>query len=298
LRFDLAAEDRALGLIDEIVHRYRNDKDPYVRRAVMGALSARASILGDRGRIDEAGAILDQIADEADNLPEPAAYAALATAALEQGYLAETHGDLAGALASYERLGELAGSDPNRIRQRVGSLIGRARVLNRLGRREESIELYDEVVRFVDARLAVRPLEIEEAMGAKIDALWDLGRAGEALEVAERLCEMSVGFSDPRLVARLYVKTSWLLSRMGRPEDALVSLDQVARDLEKRDDPPARAAFVHLSLARARVLELSGRRPDALQLCADIVARFGADRGTEIQHMVADMNEMLRARVD
>jgi hypothetical protein len=67
----------------------------------------------------------------------------------------------------------------------------------------------------------------------------------------------------------------------------------MARDLEKRDDPPARAAFVQLSLARAKVLELSGRRADSLQLCADIVARFGADRDTDIQHLVADMKEML-----
>ncbi len=81
---------------------------------------------------------------------------------------------------------------------------------------------------------------------------------------------------------------------VGRRWDARPGVtDQMARDLEKRDDPPARAAFVQLSLARAKVLELSGRRADSLQLCADIVARFGADRDTDIQHLVADMKEML-----
>jgi tetratricopeptide (TPR) repeat protein len=162
------------------------------------------------------------------------------------------------------------------------ALLDKGDCLARVGRTDEAVAAYDEVV----ARFGVtdeRPLRdrVVRALADKGLALADEGRTDEAAAAYDEVLTRFAGSREPSLrdpVAWALLSKGRTLGRMGRTEEAVAAYDQVLELPSQAPESPsllgdhAALALVRKSYQLARVGAVDG----AAQASQELLRRFGA----------------------
>jgi tetratricopeptide (TPR) repeat protein len=260
---DLARDEEAVAVCDALIVRFADAADAGTRAEVAKACRRRAHALEVLARFDEAiAAYRDTLLRfGADEDPEvrPSVLAAMAGLA---GRLTE-RGDADEALVMFDAYMN-AGGDAGWALTHKGTL------LHQLGRHEEALASYDELLALLDAQgddLVVRARQLVTLMN-RVEALGTLDRIGEASE------------TEARLVALAGDDTTALFGLLGA-------------ELGERDDPQARIMRAGLVFKEAVVHRALGRGDAARELLEGLVARSGDDALPDVRRIVAHAREEL-----
>lgn len=206
----------------------------------------RAEDAIEAGELDEAAALLEQVASAGAELPERW---------FVEGTLASHRGDSEAAIAAYRRAAELAPDWPApRIEAASEALWGR-------GAADEALELSEAAL----AEDSADASERERALFVSASALWTLSRDGEAMERLEQLAALDA--EDPALRC----ETAHLFFELDAPERAVAEYRAALKG-----DPDSADAWYGLGHAlgelgddegaieawlRTRALDLAAPRP-------------------------------------
>ena len=165
----------------------------------------------------------------------------------------------------------------------------RGLALDREGRHEEELRVYDELVaRFGDhPEPAVRE-KVCLALRAKAITLFDLERDGEALEVGDDLVARFREDTGPEFedcVAWTLNNKAEALFETDRPDEAIAVVDELLRLYDRAeglDSEPVTDAL----LEKASALRDLGRTEDALAAYGVIVERFGTTADAELKKSI------------
>src|SRR4051794_12653753 len=162
----------------------------------------------------------------------------------------------------------------------------RALALDREGRHDEELLVYDELIERFGERAdpAVR-VHVCRAFRAKAITLFDFDRDEEALAVGDELLSRFAGDSDPEIEDRV----AWTMSdkakalvEMGRVDDAISVVDELVHRFDSSDDldpePVTDAMF-----KKAQALRDVGRTRDALAAYAEVVERFDSTTDADLR---------------
>ena len=171
-------------------------------------------------------------------------------------------------------------------------MMNKANSLYHLGRYEESLGLYDDVVRrfaetsdedpggsAMDARLAravvLRCLGRHDDALAAFDDVWLLSAANGEADAARRAATALIG-------------KGMLFGELQRIAEALDVYDEVARQFGASDVPAIVEGVAHALVHKGTLLVAQQRYADALQVYGDVVRRFAEIGTPRIEAKVAD----------
>jgi tetratricopeptide (TPR) repeat protein len=193
--------ERQSELLDVLLGRYGSSSDKYIRRYVAQARVSQAGILGEAGNIEQALAALDGVLDETNRLPGPQSDAAALSAMTQKASLLEERGDLEGALAVRRASRERAtlSTSVSTLGQ-AGAVIGEGRILLALGRPEEALSAYGQLLSLGESGSAVMRPYVIEAERNMANTYWKLGRQREAIATADVLISLARKWGDSDLL--------------------------------------------------------------------------------------------------
>ena len=177
---------------------------------------------------------------------------------------------------------------PNRVAE---ALFDSALALGRLGRSEDAITVYDEVVaRFGQAPEPVLRELVAKALYNKAWTLGQLGRSEDAItvcgEVVARFGEATeLGLRES--VARALVNKGATLGELGRTEEAITVFDQVVERFGEATELGLREYVATALVNKGYRLGQLGRSEDAITVSDDVVARFGQAPEPALRETVA-----------
>jgi tetratricopeptide (TPR) repeat protein len=185
-----------------------------------------------------------------------------------------------------------AGSADLRLRGRVAkALLYKGITLGDLGRSEEEIAVYDEVVsRFADARVPALRERVANALFNKGGTLGTLGRGEEAIAVYDEVVRRFADAKEPalrELVAKALVNKGHRLGTLGRSEEAIAIYDEVVNRFADHKEPALREqvakALVNKGFARGAL----GRSEGAITVYDEVVRRFADAKEPALREEVA-----------
>jgi tetratricopeptide (TPR) repeat protein len=205
-------------LLDEIEDRFGSSRDGPILAIVAQARVAKAGLLAERGRVEEALAILDQVMSSATRGLGAQADVIAASVLAQKGTLLESKGNLAEALVAYGSL-RVRASRMGAPRIEAGALVGEGRVLQALGRHGEALTMCDEAIAFGSPSHPIPRVYLVEATKHRADALWALGRRPEAISAVDDLIRSARDWDDQALVAEMSTARQRIASLAGSSAD-------------------------------------------------------------------------------
>lgn len=250
--------------------------------------------LHETGRLEEAldacGALLADVA--ADDLGHDVVRESVFTARFERGVLLTELGELAAAAEAYADAAatptDLA--DPDQRHELAMALLNQGICLDGLDDHEGALRVYDQlVVRLGDADDPVTADQVVRGRVNRAAALLALGRAPEALTVAEALSDeldpSDLLEAEQRgMAARLRAAA---LRELGRADDAVTALEDVERCSD--EETGARCQVAAAAVERARALCDLDRHGEAIDVLDRVVGRYEGDADPGVAEVVEDL---------
>jgi tetratricopeptide (TPR) repeat protein len=287
---------QAFAVWDGIVERCGAAVDPEARRCAARALVAKAYVLAQLKRDDEAIAVYQDLDARFGGGGESWGV----TAPVARGLV-----DLAAALGRLDRQDERletydmliarygASEDTGTREQVANALFAKGRELVNLGRRDEALAAYDELdERFSDAG---EPEELAKWFAAgrlgRGRALNDAGRYEEAIQTYDALAAQYAESPDPKVrqwVAQALFNKAVSVKNSRSVEEVVAALVELDTRFGGADEPEGVMAVVRKGLVyRAGALRQLNRREEELEICDDLLRRFGASTVPEVRGLIA-----------
>lgn len=178
------------------------------------------------------------------------------------------------------------------VQLRVNSaLFNKGVVLAQLGRVEEAIAVYDELVSRAGGsrQLGLRENAVR-ALFNKGARLARLDRLDEAIAVWDLLVSRYADDPEPSMseaVGRAMVNKGIALAELNRQAEAIAVLDEVVSRWGDERDPALRARAVKALLNKATALIQMGQRQLALKTYTELIKRFGKYKEPALREQVA-----------
>jgi tetratricopeptide (TPR) repeat protein len=237
--FDLGRAEDGLRIYDELVERWGEDPEPWVRAKLAEALAFKGHLLfrGPPGGGERAIAVFDELV---------------------------------------ARFGD---ADEVELREKVADAMRwKAEALQRIGRREAADGAYaDLVAHFAGAREPTLRAQVAFALEHKTSNLIMLDRAEEALATCdELLAGFADGDSSElrEVVARVLGTKAYLLEQAGREDEASVVNDALVARLEGEESPRLRVLLAELLMVAAAERFAQQEWEAALEAFGGVVRRF------------------------
>ena len=152
-------------------------------------------------------------------------------------------------------------------------------LLGELGRSEEALVVYDEVIaRYAEAPEAALREQVARALFNKGVRLGELGRSEEALVVYDEVIARYAEAPEAALreqVARALVNKGVTLGELGRSEEALVVYDEVIARYAEAPEAALREQVASALVNRGVTLGELGRSEEELVVYDEVIARYG-----------------------
>jgi len=178
------------------------------------------------------------------------------------------------------------------VQLRVNSaLFNKGVVLAQLGRAEEAIAVYDELVSRAGGsrQLGLRENAVR-ALFNKGARLARLHRLEEAIAVWDDLVSRYADDPEPSMseaVGKAMVNKGIALAELDRQAEAIAVLDEVAARWGEERDPALRARAAKALLNKGSALIQLGQRQLALKAYTDLIKRFGKYKEPALREQVA-----------
>ncbi|MDY6972657.1 MAG: ATP-binding protein [Thermodesulfobacteriota bacterium] len=173
----------------------------------------------------------------------------------------------------------------------AGALFNKGFALGSLGRSEEAIAVYDEVVsRFADVDEPALRVLIAGALVIKGIMLESLGRSEELISVYDEVVSRFGDMDDPALrgqVARALVNKGVTLGSLDRNEEAIAVYDEVVSRFADMDEPALRGEVARALNQRARRVYEKEDYGMLDQAAADIKKALSIDPENTYRHTLA-----------
>lgn len=171
------------------------------------------------------------------------------------------------------------------------ALFNKGVVLAQLGRAEEAIAAYDELVRRSGASpgQGLRDSAVR-ALFNKGASLIELERREEAIAVYDELVGRFADAEDPSVtvaIGKALINKGIALAELNRLAEAIAVLDEVASRWGDSPDPNLRERAARALLNKASALAHLRHREMALTTYEEILTRFGKDRDPIVREHVA-----------
>jgi len=185
-----------------------------------------------------------------------------------------------------------AGSTDPRLRILVSkALFNKGLALGSLGRSEEAIAVYDEVVsRFGDAEEPELRDPVASALGNKGVVLGILGRDEEAIAAYDDVVSRFGDAEEPELrvqVGKALFNKGVTLGILGRSEEEIAVYDEVVSRFGDREEPELRALVARAIFNKGGRLGIRGRSEEEIAAYDEVVSRFGEREEPELRALVA-----------
>ena len=169
-------------------------------------------------------------------------------------------------------------------------------LLGQLGRSEEALVVYDDVIaRYADAPEPALREQVARALFNKGARLGQLGRSEEELVVYDDVIARYADAPEPALreqVARARVNKGARLGQLGRSEEELVVYDDVIARYADAPEPALREQVARALFNKGVTLGQLGRSEEELVVYDDVIARYADAPEPALREQVA------RARVN
>ncbi|MDO9294367.1 tetratricopeptide repeat protein [Bradyrhizobium sp.] len=173
----------------------------------------------------------------------------------------------------------------------VRSRIEEGSRLGALGRSEEAIAVYDEVVsRFGAAEEPVLREGVARALVEKGSKLGALGRSEEAIAVNDEVVSRFGDAEQPALreqVGRALFNKGLRLRALGRNEETIAVYDQVVSRFGTAEEPVLREIVARALFNKGLRLGVLGRNEEEIAIYDEVVSRFGTAEETALREQVA-----------
>ena len=185
-----------------------------------------------------------------------------------------------------------AGSTDPRLRILVSkALFNKGLALGSLGRSEEAIAVYDEVVsRFGDAEEPELRDPVASALGNKGVVLGILGRDEEAIAAYDDVVSRFGDAEEPELRGRVgitLVNKGLTLGSLRRSEEAIAVYDEVVSRFGDAEEPELRVQVGKALFNKGVTLGILGRSEEEIAVYDEVVSRFGDREEPELRALVA-----------
>jgi tetratricopeptide (TPR) repeat protein len=233
--------EQAVAVWSEVAERYWGDEMPQMRNLVQHALTQKAEVLTMLGRRDEAIVVADGLIDgggEKTNSEDadPRELFRVADALIVKGSALSVEGHYEEAIETFDRLiDRFKNAQEPRLRRSMAiALNGKIAALDRLDREEESDAAFDQLAS---------------------------NYGGEALvmldETARRLL-IATGPESREAAASLLCSKAHVLGKLGRNDEALLTLDELIARFEEDESPGVRDIVSQARADRERTLDEDG----------------------------------------
>jgi tetratricopeptide (TPR) repeat protein len=173
----------------------------------------------------------------------------------------------------------------------VGAWLNVGFFLHELGRSEEEIGVYDQVVdRFGEATEPIVREQMARALYIKGDTLVELGQWEEAAEAYDQMVNRFGEATEPELreqVAKALVHKGNTLGELGRSEEATGVYDQVMDRFGEATEPELREQVAKALYNKGVTLGVLGRSEEAIGVYDQVVDRFGEATERAVRYLVA-----------
>ena len=194
-------------------------------------------------------------------------------------------------LSAMQAVIDRSDDDPSERYQVTLALLNKGVTLSELGRSDEALAAYDEVVRRVEAdRTPAAREQLAVALGNKGTTLGRLGRSDEALAAYDEVVGRFEADPTPAVRAQLagaLVNKGWILEELGRLDEALAVYDEVVGRFEADPTPAVRAQLARALVNKGVVLWRLGRPDDELAVYDEVVGRYEADQTPAVREQLA-----------
>jgi len=276
LLFELKRHEEEITLYDLITERFEGDPD--MQEFIARALFERAIALGCLGRREDEIAQYAALAHRFENAEDPTLRLFAAKARVNRGCTLHAMGLREEALGVLNPLAAAFEDAPYLLDQTARALGEKASILDSLGRHEEELKAYDELItRLGDPLEASLARRVAFAYSDKAITLRSLNRLEEAMATLNTVIDRfgddtRTDLADP--LAAILREKSGLLDHTGRHEEELQVYGRLLALYEqmKEDTPRLSQAL----WARALTLRQLGRFVEAEQALAEIADRFAS----------------------
>jgi len=203
-------------------------------------------------------------------------------------------GEIAGyeILVSAADLLAVSGSTDPRLRVLVAkALVNKGVTLGSLGRSEEEISVYDEVVRrFVDSKEPELRCQVAKALFNKGVRLGILDRKEEGIAVYDEVLSRFGDSKEPELrepVARALFNKGVTLGSLGRSEEEIAVYDEVGSRFVNSEEPELRVQVAKALFNKGVTLGSLHRIEEEIAVYDEVVSRFGDAREPLLREQVA-----------
>jgi len=191
------------------------------------------------------------------------------------------------ALACFDKAASLGAKDA------LGALvlINKGVALGRLGRSEDAIAAYDQVIgRYGAASEAALREQVASALFNKGVRLGELGRSNDAIAVYDQVIERYGSASEAALreqVAQALVNKGVTLGQLGRSDDEIAVYDQVIERYGAASEAALREQVAKALVYKGVTLGQLGRSDDAIAVYDQVIERYGAASEAALREQVA-----------
>jgi tetratricopeptide (TPR) repeat protein len=213
--------EEQLAAYEDLIGRFGDDPDPVVRGKAARASLFRAIVLRDTDRVADALAAYDDLLSRFGADPDPGIHLTVVEAGVGRaGALVQPDEKLA---AYDDLLRKVGGSEEPAIRElEIIVLVNRAKVLADLGRMDEALDEYDELLRQYGDDQGSQELRAR-LLYSRAMSLVHSGRLEDGLRAYQDLVSLYLEATEPGVrlpAAKALFNSGPLLARLGRTEEA------------------------------------------------------------------------------
>ena len=196
------------------------------------------------------------------------------------------------ALDSILELNHKSGSDEQKARLRiVYALLNKGIAFASLGRGEDEIAVYDEMVRrFGDADELPLREQVARTLVNKGVALESLARGEDAIKVYDEVISLFGDAEERPLreqVARALVNNGFTLRNLGRGEEAIAVYDEVINRFGNAEELSLREQVARALVNKGITLGSLGRGEETIPVYDEVIRRFGDAEELSLREQVA-----------
>lgn len=269
----------ALARFDEVVERFGDDPDPEMRQGVAYALGQKAAVVrssGDReGSLVVRDELIERFGDDSDEYLRAVVSRALdmkARSLIQLGRPAD-----ALQVREFELARYVLAEPENRPFARVAAVVGRAAALSDLGRLDESLAAWGEVLACVggatDAEARKHEAAALNSRGSMLRARGEYPQALADLEMLQERFSRDEGPLFARWLAQGLLEQVLVWHEMGMPEPAAAALERLISEFESDDAPQVVNVVTRALYYRGKSCQERGERDAAGELYDAVLAR-------------------------
>lgn len=169
--------------------------------------------------------------------------------------------------------------------------LARARLLERLGRDDEALAIYERISALPDSAGEAADVETAQAMVRGARLLGTRGRRREQIQLCDRVLDR-FGQRTETTVRKLLVVASynraWSMAALGHHSEAIAAYDQLIASFEGADAVGGEDLLVGARYHHAMLVERQGDTARALTLYDELLSRYGDTADDGVLVTVAD----------